>query len=271
MAGDKERNMKEIYEQMAEWNAFVRRHNATIFDVMFKDIDYDISEDTMHDIIVETAEFFHIPYPAVVEKCERLAEVKINEQSSHNDYSLSYNLDLLKKAGANNKDTLTLCLTHELCHEFNKNTTFMLCRSERWTHELACDYICGIRSCRMNLATGKYKYIVGKMSASITHPPGRIRAEIVAYAREFYHRLFFDERRDVTFEAAMEGFPAFIYRHSKELNAELQIAAEKEKELQLHPHAQEEEHRMTDINSLADNNLIKQYVLKLKEQNNKVK
>jgi hypothetical protein len=233
---------------------------------MFKDIDYDISEDMMHDIIVETAEFFHIPYPTVVEKCERLAEVKINEQSSLHNYSLYYNLDLLKKAGANNKDTLTLCLTHELCHEFNKNTTFMLCRSERWTHELACDYICGIRSYRMNLATGKYKYLVGKMSSSITHPPGRVRAEIVAYAREFYHRLFFDERRDVTFDTAMEGFPAFMYRHSKELNAELQIAVRKEKDIQLHPQAQKENHLITDTNSLPNSNLIKQYVLKLKEQ-----
>lgn len=36
--------LQEMYRKMAEWSAFVRRHNANIFDVMFKDVDHSLSE-----------------------------------------------------------------------------------------------------------------------------------------------------------------------------------------------------------------------------------
>jgi hypothetical protein len=191
-----------------------------------------------------------------------LAEVQINRDSENPEYQLAYNLDLLKEAGANNKDTLTLCLTHELSHEFNKNTTFMLCRSERWAHELACDYICGIRSCMMNLATGKYKFLLGRLQTSLSHPPGSIRAEIVDYAREFYHQLQDIEHVNVTFKTAMAGFPAFMYAHAKQLNEALTDAVEMVGKSGNNPQPLETNPKNLNVEDLPDSNLIKQYVLK---------
>ena len=48
----------ELFEHMREWNAFVRRHNANIFDVMFKDVEYSLSDDELCSIISDIALFF---------------------------------------------------------------------------------------------------------------------------------------------------------------------------------------------------------------------
>ena len=89
----------------------------------------------------------------------------------------------------------------------------MLCRNERWCHELAADYLVGIYSCLNNLATGKYKYVVGRMERTLTHPHGTHRAAAVEYARNIGFKL---PGRDI--EALMLGLPAFIYGRSKLLN-----------------------------------------------------
>ena len=49
---------EELFEHMREWKVFVRRHNANIFDVMFKDVDYSLKDDELCSIISDIALFF---------------------------------------------------------------------------------------------------------------------------------------------------------------------------------------------------------------------
>jgi len=48
----------EQFKHMKEWNTFVRRHNANIFDVMFKDVDDSLKDDELCSIISDIALFF---------------------------------------------------------------------------------------------------------------------------------------------------------------------------------------------------------------------
>lgn len=248
---------------MTNWDSFVRRHNASIFDVFFKDIDYGLNEEDIKNIILGTAEFFQISPPNVLKTCEEFIQVKIYNGSNSNVYELSYNLEHMKEAGINNRDTFTLCLTHELCHEYNKNITFLFCRNQRWVHELACDYVCGIRSCEMDLATGKYKFVVGKTPLSLSHPPGEVREEIVDYARDFYRRLSTDEKREVDFQSSMEGFPAFMYKHALYLNAKYREALD----IEYSANRDCEKMSLDDIMKLPDTNLLKRYLTTLHNKN----
>lgn len=249
--------LQEMYRKMAEWGAFVRRHNANIFDVMFKDVDHSLSERDLPQMISDVALFYNLELPIVKTHCDTLAKMVIDNDGSNNS-ELYYNWEMLKKTGINNRDAFTLCMVHELAHLYLKGRRFMLCRNERWCHELAADYLVGIYSCLNNLATGKYKYVVGRMERTLTHPHGTHRAEAVEYARNIGFKL---PGRDI--EALMLGLPAFIYGRSKLLNEELsQCIADWGT-----PKKEEPIYRMPDnIEDWPDDNLVKQYVMKYRKQ-----
>lgn len=245
---------EELFEHMREWNAFVRRHNANIFDVMFKDVDYSLKDDDLYSIISGIALFFGLDIPNIKTHCDTLARIEL-DSNNENCSELYYNWQLLQKSGINNRDAFTLCMVHELTHLYFKDTRFLLCRNERWCHELAADYVVGVYSALKGIATGKYKYVVRQLPMTPTHPKGEHRADAVKFARECMLRFPW---HDVN--SAMAGLPAFVYGRQKLLNEELVQCARDIKEkkdviLQSEPIA---------IEDLSDNNLIKQAVLKYK-------
>ena len=244
----------ELFEHMREWDTFVRRHNANIFDVMFKDVEKSFKDDELCAIISDIALFFGLELPAIKAHCDTLAKIEL-ETDNENSSELYYNWQLLQKSGINNRDAFTLCMVHELTHLYFKDTRFLLCRNERWCHELAADYVVGIYSSLKGIATGKYKYVVRQLPMTLTHPKGEHRAGVVEFARECMLKFPW---RNV--DSAMAGLPAFVYGRQKLLNEELvqcirDIKEKKDVILQNEP---------IGIEDLPDNNLIKQAVLKYK-------
>mgnify|MGYP003302363568 CR=1 FL=1 len=204
---------KEMFEHIGEWSSFVRRHNANIFDVMFKDIDYSLTDKELNDIIIDVALFFDLEIPIINKHCDTLTEVHFGSNGKNSE--LYYNLQMMRNNGINNKDAFTLCIVHELAHLYLKKNNFMLCRNELWCHELAADYIVGIYSVLNNIATGKYKYVVSQMPMAITHPDGKHRAAVVEYARQSTSKYLW---RNV--HSSLVGLPAFIYERQRTLNDE---------------------------------------------------
>lgn len=241
-----------LFEHMREWNAFVRRHNANIFDVMFKDVDYSLKDEELNSIISDVALFFGLDIPVIITHCNTLAKMEL-EPGSENSSELYYNWQLLQENGINNRDAFTLCMVHELTHLYFKGTRFLLCRNERWCHELVADYVVGIYSALKGIAIGKYKYVVKQLPMTLTHPKGWHRAAAVEFARECALKYPW---RDV--DSSMIGLPAFVYGRQKLLNDELlqcvkDIKEKKDINLQS---------RLLEIEDLPDNNLLKQAVLK---------
>ena len=67
-----------------------------------------------------------------------------------------------------------------------------------------------------DVATGKYKLMVSQQKASLTHPNGNLRKEIVEYGRERTGKLL-SEGKYHGIDDLLAELPYFIYSHYEEL------------------------------------------------------
>lgn len=255
---EKYRNSDSQYDDMQRWFAYLRRHNANIFDVFFKDKE-NITDDDIVATIGKVAKFFALPVPVLHDKCETIAKVMTSSQAS--ECELYYNLQMMEKAGINNHDTLALAFVHELSHELLYKTRFLLFENELWIQELAADLMVGSFSAiGDNVATGKYKYVLRQLPASLTHPDGKLRAAIVEYGREYITQLRKQVGRS-EIQEVLKGLPAFVYAHYHELQ-------ESWSKVQLDDDMDDVPVEPTpiDYEALPDTNLLKQYYLNHKER-----
>lgn len=256
--------MEETYDSismhfnMQRWFAYLRRHNANIFDVFFKDKE-NICDGDIVAIIEDVAKFFGLPVPVIQDKCETIAKIMTSKERT--ECELYYDWKLMEKAGINNIDTLRLSFVHELSHQELYKTSFLLFENELWIQELAADMIVGAFSAMGNdVATGKYKYVLRQLSASMTHPNGKLRAAIVEFGRDYAGKLKQEQKLN-DIKDVLTGLPAFVYSHYKELQEAWNM-------VRLEDVYKEEPNVDTTINceSLPDTNLLKQYYMKHKKE-----
>ena len=245
------------------WVKFVRRHKAGIIDALFLDKDYDIKEEDIKGTIKQVADFFELPVPVVKERAETIAEVMTSENAA--ECELYYNWGKMEKSGINNREALKLAFLHELSHQYLYYTRFLLFENELWIQELAADLLVGGFSVLSgDVATGKYKYVVSTQKASLTHPEGKLREEIVVYGREYVEQLLRQKRYN-GIKDILKGLPAFVYSHYSELQASWEA-------ITLEDMMKDEEKSVEwaiDYESLPDTNLLKQYWLKHKDDKKK--
>ena len=246
------------FDDMQQWFAYLRKHNANIFDVFFKDWD-NITDEDFVMVIEEIASFFGISIPVLCDKCSSIMEITTADDAS--ECELYYNLQLIKNTGINNLDTLRLSLVHEISHQLLYNIRFMLFENELWIQELGADMIVGAFSAISDdVATGKYKYVLRQLPASITHPYGELRAATVEYGRDYMTQLKHQGKYN-NIQDVLNGLPAFVYEHYHELQ-------ESWKSIRLEDVEEEDtkEDRPLDFDSLPDTNLLKLYYLKYKKE-----
>lgn len=246
------------YEEMQRWFAYLRKHNANIFDVFFKDKD-NISDDDIVSTIKDVATFFGLPMPTISDKCSTITEVMTGDNAS--ECELFYSKQMMENAGINNLDTLRLSLVHELSHQVLYNTRFLLFENDLWVQELAADMMVGAFSAMGDdVATGKYKYVLRQLPASMTHPDGTLRAAIVEYGREYITQLRKQQNEVSNIRDVLKGLPAFVYEHYHELK-------ESWDDVQLEDEQEDSTAETSPINydSLPDTNLLKQYYMKHKK------
>lgn len=236
-----------------EWMKYRRRHEANVFNAIFYDKE-EVTEDDIQRIIADVAMFFGLPKPEINSKCESFAEVLMGDKSG--ECELSYNLEMLKKVGINNKDAFTLCFVHEMAHQVLFGHKFMLFCSERWMQELAADLTAGLYAERHFLATGKFKYALSTQKYSVTHPDGRLRKEIVECGRHYLEQQSVDGEKMMNM--VLQMMPSFVFIHKKELKQDwYQMLDDLEAPPPTPPHY--------NIEDLPDSNLIKQAIMKYKQ------
>ena len=242
------------------WVRFLRRHDANIFDALFLDKDYNIHEKDIKDTIKQVSEFFELPMPIIQERADTLAEVITSEHAE--ECQLYYDWKVMEKSGINNMEALLLAFLHELAHQYLTNTRFMLFENELWIQELAADLLVGAFSVlNGDVATGKYKYVVSTQKATLTHPDGELRKEIVVYGRNYVKQLL-KQNRYHGINDILTGLPAFVYSHYKELHESWDKVSLKES-----AEEPKKEQKPIDYESLSDDNLLKKYWIK--HNNNK--
>jgi len=235
-----------------EWMKYMRRHEANVFNAIFYDKE-EVTEDDICHIITDVATFFDLPKPEINDKCESFAEVLLGDKNG--ECELSYNLEMLRKVGINNKDAFTLCFVHEISHQVFHRHQFMLFCSERWMQELAADLTAGLYAERHNLATGKFKYALSRQKYSITHPDGELRKEIVECGRHYLEQQMVNGIKMTNM--VLQMMPSFVFTHKKELKRNwFQMLDDLE--------APPQEPKHYNIEDLPDSNLIKQAVITIK-------
>lgn len=235
----------------------MRRHKANIFDVFFMDKS-SITDNDIVATIEKISDFFGLPAPTVINKCSTIAEVMTSDNAE--ECELFYSKQMLEDAGINNFDTLRLLLVHELSHQVLYKTRFLLFENELWTQELAADMMVGAFSAiGDDVATGKYKYVLRQLPASMTHPDGTLRAVIVEYGREYITRLREQQNKVSNIQEVLKGLPAFVYEHYQELQ-ESWDDVQFEDEQEYSP----AETAPINYESLPETNLLKQYYMRNK-------
>ncbi len=249
---------EEIFEHIVQWAPFQRRHEANIFNALFYDTEA-VSEEEIADIVERVAKFFDLPLPLICNKCDTFA--KILTGSDATECELYYNIQMLTDSGINNRDAFTMCFVHEMSHQLLYNCRFNLFENERWIHELAADLMAGVYANRNLIATGKYKYVLSRQTASETHPGGGIRAEIVDYGR-----LYFEKCKNGHFVVASDVLallPAFVYLHYDTLKEDWE-RIQYEISNPTPPSPKTKDVRIED---LPDSNLLKQMVMRIRSKN----
>lgn len=236
------------------WVRFLRRHDANIFHALFLDKDYDIKDEDIKEAIKQVADFFELPMPVIRKRAQTIVEVMTSENAD--ECELFYNLQEMEKSGFNNREALKLALLHEMAHQYLFKSCFLLFENELWVQELAADLLVGGFSVlKGDVETGKYKYVVSRQKATLTHPDGKFREEIVVYARSNVEELLRQKKyhgiRDI-----LLGLPAFVYSHYKELHESWESISivDEMKMLEIPV-----ESKPTNLDSLPDSNLLKQY------------
>lgn len=202
----------EMYKHIAEWRKYLRRHECNVFDALFYDKE-DVTEEDVQSIVIKVAEFFNMPQPDMQSKCNTFAEVMMGDVADKCE--ISYNMEMLRKIGINNRDALTLCLVHEMTHQLLQTHRFMVFCSERWIHELAADMTAGLYAARYGLTTGKYKFALSIQKHCITHPCGELRKAIFEYGHHCQEYQMTDG--DKIINQMKNMMPAFVLSHQKEL------------------------------------------------------
>ena len=242
------------------WVRFLRRHDANIIDALFLDKDYDIKDEDIKDTVKQVADFFELPVPIIKERAETIAEVITSDKAE--ECQLYYDWREMEKSGINNREALKLACLHELAHQYLYKTRFLLFENELWIQELAADLLVGAFSVlNGDVATGKYKFVVSRQKATLTHPDGKLREEVVIYGRKYVENLL-QQKRYQGIKDILTGLPAFVYSHYKELQESWdRVSLEDSAKEPVKP----TERKPIDYESLPDTNLLKQYWLKHKD------
>ncbi|WP_300761898.1 hypothetical protein [uncultured Parabacteroides sp.] len=238
---------------MNKWMKHTRRHEANIFNALFYDQEA-VNEEAVHTILSRVASFFDLPIPLLHGQCESMAKIMTSDDA--NQCELYYNMRMLNDVGINNLDAMHLCLVHEMAHQVLRDYKFRLFHNEKWIQELAADLIVGAYSQIHDIASGKYKYAVSIQKASLTHPDGLLRKSVIDFSRQSYELS--SEGRLETIHQSLRTLPYFIFSHFDELRKGWNQVCD---ELEHPPVVQR-----TNIEDLPDSNLLKQMVLKYKQQ-----
>lgn len=234
----------------------LRRDESNVFNAVFYDRE-TVNEHDIEHIVKRAAFFFDLPIPSMIKCSDCLAKISFPDFTELGS-EIRYDASKLEDIGINNVDAFDALLTHELSHQCLARYHFNFCRCQSWCMELACDFMVGVRCKAGFIATGKYKYAVGHMEVSYTHPEGFFRQKAVEAGFNFAARLK-EKGLEVTVKLAIIGLNKFLCEQSKALNMDyVRMLRDLD-----HPRPKQPE---LDIMSLPDTNLIKQLVMKIKNK-----
>lgn len=244
------------YQIFLKW---LRRENANIFDVFFHDKEL-VEEEYIKDEVLFLSEFFELNEPDIEFESGSPLEVRLDDIQGEVGACISCNIKKLEECGFNNKDAVVASLCHEFSHIYSHGHCYGYCDNEYWEAELYADFMASAVMTALNVAGGKYRYIIGEGKATLTHPYGEYRLRCAKAAREYVLSLPLTKK--IALDDVESQFLLFLLTSVKEINGYLY---EHEEEIE---HALEPKNEVKiDYMQYSDSNLIKQYILQHQQNN----
>lgn len=247
------------FSEQLKFIKWLRRENANIFDVFFYDKEL-VEKEFIKDEVSFLSGFFGLNEPDIEFESDYPLEVKLNDIKEDVAACISCNIKKLEAFGFNNKDAVVASLCHEFSHIYSHGLTYGYCDNEYWEAELYADFMASAAMTALNVAGGKYRYIIGDGKATLTHPHGEYRLRCAKTAREYV--LSLPSTKKIALDDVESQFLLFLLTNVKEIND------------YLHEHEEEIEHALDpkeevkiDYMQYPDSNLIKQYILKHQQNN----
>lgn len=250
--------MENTYSILANLLQRLRRENPNIFDVFFTDKEI-VCEEYVKDEMPYLCDFFSLDIPELTLNANTSAEVELVQHKQGVKAQLRLNIQKLESLGFNNKDALIACLCHELAHVYSAGQIYGYLVNGNWECELYADFVASFLITRLNVAGGKYRFIVGKSKATLTHPYGEIRKLCSETARNY--ALTADKTVNIPLTDVESHFFLFLLTHSKEIN-EYYVSHKNEIE-----NIQDSYDYQIEIDNLAETNILKQYVQRWRDEN----
>lgn len=95
-----------------------------------------------------------------------------------------YNLHQFKQMGCTNFEDMSKVWAHECGHRLLRMDF-----PSPWAQELGADFFAGVRSQMLGLPIGNFEKFLSKTNGSLSHPPGEMRMQAIAYGRQIVKNL----------------------------------------------------------------------------------
>ena len=149
---------------------------------------YGLSEEDCINGIRTACAFFGMPMPQLIEDMTNNPNGQTmfvnRNRGSYLDDVLCYDLEELKRLGADSLYSYSLIMTHECGHRLMQNTAIPGANNGQWEHELVADFFMGVRAAVdhfPNSAVEAVKKGLGGLQGAVTHPTGFLRIQIINY------------------------------------------------------------------------------------------
>lgn len=132
---------------------------------------------------LDASRFFGIPDPNAIIPLDQTCMVNWMKNSFFDDV-IGFNQDELIGLGITTKNGVDLVFAHEMGHRLFQDTKFDGVLDGAWEHELAADYMAGIRAGIQNINTEEFEAALSGPGA-YSHPSGNLRADFINEGKEF--------------------------------------------------------------------------------------
>lgn len=132
---------------------------------------------------LEAQHFFGLPDPTAIIPADQTCMMSWMKDSFFDDV-IGFNQQQLIDMGITTKEAVDLVMSHEAAHRIFQDYDFSGVKHGAWEHELAADFMAGVRAGIDGINTELFADSLNGPGAS-THPSGNLRGDFIDSGKEF--------------------------------------------------------------------------------------
>lgn len=161
---------------------------------------------------LEAGRFFGLPDPNAIIPADQTCMMNWMKNSFFDDV-IGFNQQELIGLGITTKEGVDLVMAHEAAHRIFQDAQFSGVLNGAWEHELAADYMAGVRAGIQGINTEEFEVAMSGPGAH-SHPSGNLRADFIEEGKAFVETWRADHKGvDPTFEDCKANLFSELHDH----------------------------------------------------------